>query len=213
MKIKGAIFDLDGTLLDSMHAWDGVGERYLKSKGIQASPTLQDEIGSMSLIESCTYVKKQYNLEEGVDEILAGILKIVESFYFEEALLKEGVGDFINCLHSKGVRMCVATATDKTLAKAALERNKVIEYFDSILTCGELGCNKATAQIYNKALKALGTQKGNTVVFEDAFYAAKSAKRDGFIVCGVYDVSEDKPVKDICDFYINSFLEAGEYFD
>ncbi|MEE0944814.1 MAG: HAD family phosphatase [Clostridia bacterium] len=213
MKIKGAIFDLDGTLLDSMHAWDGVGERYLKSKNIQASPTLQDEIESMSLIESCAYVKKQYNLNESADEILDGILKIVEGFYFEKAMLKDGVGEFLNYLQNMGIRMCVATATDKALAEAALKRNNVIDYFDSILTCGELGCNKTTAQIYNKALEVLDTQKANTVVFEDAFHAAKSAKADGFVVCGVYDESEKKPVKDICDFYIKSFFKAGEYFD
>ena len=213
MKIKGAIFDLDGTLLDSMHAWDGVGERYLKSKGIQASPALQSEIESMSLVESCAYVKEQYHLDESTDEILDGILRIVESFYFENALLKDGVGEFLANLNNMGVKMCVATATDRTLAEAALRRNKVIDYFDSILTCGELGCNKTTAQIYNKALEAIGTQKDNTVVFEDAYHAAYSAKSDGFVVCGVYDESEKKQLKDVCDFYIKSFFEAGEYFD
>lgn len=213
MKIKGAIFDLDGTLLDSMGAWEGVGRRYLKSKNIIASPTFEDEIKSMSLEESCRYVKEQYALEESADEILEGILRIVEGFYKNCAVLKEGVESFLKQLHKLGVKMCVATATNKALAEAALKRNDVLNYFDFVLTCGELGCNKETAEIYNRAMKTMGTQKESTVVFEDAYHAAKSAKRDRFFVCGVYDESEDEPVQEICDIYIKSFLEAGEYFD
>lgn len=213
MEIKGAIFDLDGTLLDSMGAWDSVATKYLESKGIKASDTLENEIKSMSLEEACQYMKEQYNLEESPDVILKGILKIVESFYINRAELKEGVEAFLQALYKKGVKMCVATATDKAFAEVALTRNNVIDLFEMVITCSEYGCAKRTVDIYNIALGVLGTEKKGTVVFEDAYHAAKSAKDGGFVVCGVYDESENEPVEDICDFYIKSFTEAGEYFD
>lgn len=213
MKIKGAIFDLDGTLLDSMHAWEGVGERYLKSKNIAVSPEFAEEIKKMSLVESCAFVKTRYGLKESTDEILSEILHIVGDFYTNEAKLKPGVKEFLTHLGKSGVKLCVATATDKALAENALERNGVLELFDFVLTCGEAKCNKETADIYNLALERLGTEKENTFVFEDAYHAAESAKKGGFFVCGVYDESENLPVESISDVFIKSYFEVGDYFD
>ncbi|MBQ7793977.1 MAG: HAD family phosphatase [Clostridia bacterium] len=213
MKLEGAIFDLDGTLLDSMGIWEKVPNLYLSSKGLPESDTLHKEISVLGLEASAEYVGKKYNIPDSPQTILADIIAIVGEFYRCDAELKEGAAEFLRTIWEKGVKICVATATDKELAKAALERCGVLKYISNILTCDELETTKQVPLIYRTALDILGTEKDRTVIFEDAYYAAKTAKDDGFTVCGIYDKSESEDIKTLCDYYIENYNEAGEIFD
>ncbi len=132
---------------------------------------------------------------------------MVAEIYQTKVTLKSGVKDFLKKLHSKGVKMCVATVTDKHIAEDVLKRLNVREYFSEIFTCSEVGYNKESPEIYRQALYHLGTDKTKTVVFEDVFYALKTAKIDGFKVAAVYDVHEprQKQMKEISDYYITDF--------
>ena len=120
--IKSAIFDVDGTLLDSMKIWDDAGERYLSSVGKTAENGLSEKLCDMSLTEGAEYMKKQYALSFSTDEIVSGVLKIIEDFYFYEVGLKNGTKEILQFLESNNIKMIIATSSDKTHIKRAFER-------------------------------------------------------------------------------------------
>jgi len=205
--IKGAIFDLDGTLLNSMYAWFDAGKEYLKNLDIHARDDLTESIKSMSLAQASCYIKEQYGLIQTIEEIMAGITKTVENSYKYDIQLKGGAKEFLQKLNKKGVKMCVATASDRTLVEAAFDRLEISKYFVAILTCNEVGHGKNEPIIYREALKLVGTEKSETYVFEDAYHAIKTAVADGFKVVGVYDDFEpnQEQIKSLCDFYTTDY--------
>ena len=126
--IKGAIFDIDGTLLDSMPVWENAGARYLATLGIKARSDLKERLDALSLPEGALYMQTEYKLSVTIEEILEGVNQVVKDFYFKEAVLKPGVCDLIQKLKKNQVRLIIATATDAEMAKAALVRNGVVFY-------------------------------------------------------------------------------------
>ena len=205
--IKGAIFDLDGTLIDSMFIWDTICEEYLKSLGIEPKENLAEVFKTFTLPQAAQYYRKNYGVTRSVNEIVEDINNMVAEIYRTKVVLKNGVGDFLKRLQSSGIKMCVATVTDRTIVEEVLKRLGVREYFSKIFTCNEIGCNKENPEIYRKALEYLGTKKAETVVFEDVFHALKTAKKDGFKIAAVYDSHEprQKEIKEISDYYITDF--------
>ncbi len=213
MRIKGAIFDLDGTLLDSMSVWETAGARYLESLGRKPRPGLRDAIISLSLMQAADYFRREYGVTESVSEIMDGIDSAVEDFYRNEVGPKEGVIGFLESLRSHGVKMCVATATNRRLVEAGLKRNGMLDYFGAIITCTEVGAGKDSPRVFNTALEFLGTKKEETFIFEDALYAIKTGKEAGFTVVAVSDESALKQRDEIVrlsDMFVSSFsaLEA-----
>lgn len=137
--IKSAIFDVDGTLLDSMKIWDNAGERYLSSVGKTAENGLSEKLCDMSLTEGAEYMKKQYALSFSTDEIVSGVLKIIEDFYFYEVGLKNDAKEILQFLESNNIKMIIATSSDKTHIKKAFERLGILKYFTDIVTCSQIG--------------------------------------------------------------------------
>ncbi len=208
--IKGAIFDLDGTLLDSMSIWDSIGEDYLRSLGIEPRENLAEAFKTFTLEESAEYYRTHYGVTLSVEEIVDGVNGMIEDFYRNTVSLKEGVFDFLERLTKDGVKMCIATVTDKYLVEAALKRLKIRGYFSEIFTTAEVGCGKNKPTIYRTALDHLGTPKSETVVFEDTLHALMTAKNDGFPVAAVYDEHESRQteMKANGDYYITNFETA-----
>lgn len=212
MKIKGAIFDFDGTLFDSMSIWETAGEDYLRSINRTPKDNLRQILKSMSLLQSAQFLKTEYGLTQTVDEIIKGINQTVANFYFNQAMPKENVVAFLDVLKIKEVKMCIATATDHYLVEAALKRCHMLHYFENIFTCSEVGYGKDHPYIYNHAVAFLQTNMSETAVFEDAYYAAKTAKLAGFKLVGIYDEYEPQQneLKEISDIYLTDFLLEGE---
>lgn len=211
MKIDGAIFDLDGTLLDSMKIWDTIGEDYLLSLGIEPKENLKETFKNMSLTQSALYYQEHYSVDKTVEEIISEINSLVEHFYIYEVQLKHGVKEFLEKLSKNKIKMIIVTATDRYLVEASLSRLKIRQYFIDILTCQEVGYGKDVPVIYEEALKKLNTDKEKTMVFEDAVYAIITAKKAGFIVSGVCDQSEEQDkVKELSDFYIREFKKEED---
>ena len=203
--IKGAIFDVDGTLLDSMSVWDSVAADYLESRGATAQPDLNDKLLALGGHEIPRYFQVEYGLCESVDEIHHGIYKLLEEFYLFKVQLKAGVIPVLSALRKRGIKMCVATATDRHLVEPALRRCCLLEYFGRIFTCGEEKTSKSNPDIYLRAANFLGTDIKDTLVFEDAPYAIRSAKRAGFPVAAVYDLSareKQDEIKELSDYYL-----------
>ncbi len=215
MKIKGAIFDLDGTLLDSMHIWQGLSGKYLKSKGIVGKDNLLEDLKTLTLYEAADYLCREYKMSDKAEDVLKDLMDMLTEFYEKGAPLKPGAAEFLEILRGKNVSMCVATSSERQRAEAALKRNGTAEYFCAVLCGDEIGSGKDKPDIFLAACDILGTEKSETLVFEDAFFAAKTAKEAGFLVCGVYDRYEPDTelMREICDFYIESFERGSDLFD
>ena len=206
MKITGAIFDMDGTLLNSMDYWATVANEYLESLGITPKEDtcrrfLED--GMKSWYEYC---QREYGLKAPFDEARRGIYRLMNAKYETVVELKDGARQMLDSLFESGVSMCLATATDRQTVEAILRRLNMEKYFSKIFTTGEVGVGKNEPIIYNVALEYLGTDKETTYIFEDAFYALRTAYTNGFKVVGVYDknvyASSDE-VKALCHVYLD----------
>ena len=208
LMIKAAIFDADGTLLESMHIWKELGTRYLESLNIEPEENLSSVLYPMSLEQSCRYLREHYRLKEAEGEILTGILGIIEGFYRDEVNLKDGVKDFLSAMREKNIPMVIATSCDRGLLVSALKRNKIDGFFAEIFTCSELNTTKREPEIFMACSEFLGLEPENIGVFEDALFAVETAKRAGFITFGVEDesnINDRWRIKAISDYYIESF--------
>ena len=190
--IKGAIFDLDGTILDSMFIWDTISEDYLRSLGVEPKENLAETFKTYTLEQAAEYYRNNYGIKLSTQEIVDGINNMVKDIYRTKVTLKPGISDFLKRLQCLGVKMCIATATDRAIVDDVLKCLNVRDYFSEIFTCAQVGYNKETPEIYRQALKFLGTKKAETVVFEDVFHALKTAKKDGFKIAAVYDSREPR---------------------
>lgn len=184
--IKGIIFDVDGTLLDSMEIWSDAGARYLQTLNIEVEPNLGNILFSMSLEEGGAYLKKQYALEFSEEEIIQGVLDIIGDFYRNEVRLNENMREILEEYRAKGIPMVLATTSDKELVTAALERLGILGYFRRIFTASELNTSKREPLIYLAAAEFMKTAPEETAVYEDAEYAINTVKKAGFYTIAVY---------------------------
>lgn len=207
----GAIFDLDGTLLDSMSAWDTVALDYLRSLGVTPRAGWRDDIKTMNLLQIVHYFRREYGVTKSVPGIIMGITRVVKQYY-KNVVLKPGARELLYALREAGIRLCIATANNHRLAKKILRKNGVLSCFSFLLTCKQAGAGKDQPDLYERALRILGTAKKRTIVFEDALHAISTAKSAGFTVAAVYDASaedDQRAIRDISDFYISSYYDLG----
>lgn len=212
MKLTGAIFDLDGTLLDSMPYWASVGTRYLEEQHVVV-PDIEQlalRIKTMTLPEAADYFRLDYGVQEPQDTICARINHMIEDDYRLRAPLKAGTREMLEQMKQRGVKMCVASATDHALVEAALRRVGVLEYFSFILTCGDLQTSKNLPYIFDTCTERLGTDKRTTAVFEDSLHCVITASGAGYPVVGVYDDSaktETEEIRRLSRCFLNNWEE------
>lgn len=206
--IKGAIFDADGTLLDSMPIWDDIGSRYLKSIGRQAEDDLAQKLFPLTFDEGVDYVIDHYQLSQTPAEVSQGIFDVVEAFYADEVNLKPGTRHLLAYLAEQKVPMVVATSSKRQGIEKAFARLNIDHYFKAIFTCDEVGKGKNEPDIFLAALEALQTPKEATYVFEDALYAIQTAQKLGLATVAIYDAYSDAPAAAIqaaADYYVQDF--------
>ena len=187
MDKKYAIFDMDGTLIDSMVFWKNLATEYLTSKGILQIPAdILEQIKPMTMSESAALFRREFGLTGDVE---AQMNEMMEDHYRNDIPLKPGVREYLENLHRQGVRMCVASATAEHLMESCLTRLGVRQYFEFLLSCETVGAGKRSPLVYQESARRLGTVPGEIAVYEDALYAVQTAKAAGFHVVGVYDDS------------------------
>jgi HAD superfamily hydrolase (TIGR01509 family) len=182
-----AIFDMDGTLIDSMIFWKKLASEYLGSKGISNITTdTMERIKTMTMSESAALFKTEFGLSGNPETEMNAMM---DEHYRNDIPLKPGVREYLQMLKVRGVRMCVASATAEHLMESCLTRLGVRELFDFLLSCETVGAGKSSPLVYHESAKRLGAPPSEIAVYEDALYAVKTAKEAGYYVIGVYDDS------------------------
>ncbi|ACA54012.1 HAD family hydrolase [Clostridium botulinum] len=208
--IEGAIFDLDGTLIDSMGIWGKIDYDFLNKRNIKVPQDLKDKIETLTFEEGANFFKKNFKLKESQEEILKEWHNMVVKEYSHNIKLKNNVRDFLIKLKNKGVKLAIATSNTPELTKLVLENNKILDLFDSITTISEVNRNKTFPDIYLLCAEKLKLPAEKCAVFEDILPAIKSAKAAKMKTIGIYDDSskdDENKIKEISDYYIYDYKE------
>ncbi len=209
MNITGAIFDFDGTLFDSMHVWKGIRYKFFDIIGIALTDEDKKAFEGLYLSECISLARERFQLKETHSELLEKIFDYIRSRYMVEAEPKNDIIEFLEKLKAKGVKMGIATATGESALIPLLEKYGMRDYFTSIYSTYTVGASKKEPKVYDVVLNALGTEKQTTWIFEDALYAAKTAKENGYNVVGIYDASEpgQEELMALVDVFIHNYSE------
>ena len=210
MIIKGAIFDLDGTILDSLHIWPQIDEDFLGRRGIAVPDDYVKSISTMGFNEIAIYTKERFNLSESVEEIKKEWNEMSIMAYSTTIELKKGAKEYLEFLKEKGIKLSVATASSEEVFVPALINNGVYDIFDEFTTLAEVKRGKGFADIYLKAAEKIGVEPNECVVFEDIYEGLKAAKGAGFITVGIYEkysVHPEELIKEQSDLFIRDFEE------
>lgn len=212
--ISNAVFDIDGTLLDSSPMWAELGERFLCARGIQPRGGLSDRLLRLTFEEGAELLRSEYLPKLPSSEILDGLRRIISDFYRFEAAPKPGAAELLRALSERNVSMSLATAGDEALSKAALERLDMMGYFKGLASCGKYG-GKHSPEVYFAAARIAGGTVEETIVFEDSLHALKTAKAAGFVTAAVRDIGEplQTELHDTADHYADSLAEYAEKID
>lgn len=179
-----SIFDVDGTILDSMEVWNTLASQYVQSLGMVPEKNLDEVVSDMSLEQSATYLKKHYGINKSEEQIISEVLNLISDFYKYEVKLMPGFKDFISHYDSVNV---IGTSCDEKLVKIALNRLGVLNYFEDIITCSKVNKSKDDQEFYLACAGILEQKSENIFVFEDADYCIDVARKAGFKVVKIKD--------------------------
>ncbi|MCH5265717.1 MAG: HAD family phosphatase [Lachnospiraceae bacterium] len=209
--IKGAIFDLDGTLLDSTGVWGQIDIDFLGKHGHEVPPDYVEIITPMTFEETAIYTIERFHLSATPEEVMAEWNEMAYEAYANQVKIRAGTKEVLAWLQEQGIPAGVATSNIAPLFEPCLRRNGIYDYFHSFTETKEVERGKESPDIYIKAAEKLGCAPSECVVFEDILPAMKSAKKGGFITIGVRETTwnyEPEVLKGCCDYFIEEIHDA-----
>lgn len=210
MNYKGVIFDLDGTILDSLKVWQEIDEKFFRNRTIEMPKDFVKNINGMKFEDIAKYTKNVCMLDESIEDLMEEWRTLAYNEYAKNIKLKSGVKEYLIYLKEKGIKMGIATACDEKLYTACLKNNKIFNYFDTIVNTSDVEKGKEFSDIYKLCADKLGLKYKDVLVFEDIITAIRGAKSAGMKVYAVYDKNSVEAFKDIIlesDDYISDFRE------
>lgn len=216
IKIKGAIFDMDGTLIDSLIFWEYYWRELGKTfKGDpNFLPTEEDDraVRTMITLDASKFIKERYNFSQSVEELYAFVNDLIKHFYRDIVKEKLGATELLEYLKEKNIKICLATATDMENVKIAIKACNLEKYFCSVLSCADIGKGKDKPDIYIKAMQELNLSSDEVCIFEDSFVAIETAKNLGVKTVGIFDKNnygQDR-LKNSSDYYLEEGKSLSE---
>jgi HAD superfamily hydrolase (TIGR01509 family) len=206
--IKAVIFDLDGTLVDSMWMWKTIDIEFLGDRGIICPDDLQKDIEGMSFSETAFYFKERFHLNESLDEIKDIWVGMSIEKYRNEVPLKPGVDVLLKYIAENGLKAGIATSNGRQMVDAVIDSLHIGQYFQIVATSCEVPAGKPAPDIYLKVAKELSVDPAHCLVFEDVPAGILAGKRAGMTVCAVddefsRDMEEEK--RHLADYFINDY--------
>ncbi len=208
---RAILFDLDGTLMDSMWAWDDIDNEYLGRFGHAPTVDMKRAIEGMSFTETAQYFKERYGIPDSVEEIKNEWNRMAYEVYAERVRLKPGAHAFLRELRRRGLRAGIASSNSLELIRACLEANGVGDCFDAVTISCEVQKGKPAPDIYLRAADKLGAAPEQCLVFEDIPMGILAAKNAGMQVCAVedaYSADQRAQIRSLADYYIRSYDEV-----
>lgn len=211
-EFSAAIFDLDGTLVDSMYVWNKVDQDFLTERGIPVTEEYTNAVRGMFFETAARYTIETYGLTESVEQIISIWLHMARQEYEHHVRLKPGAKDYLVALQQKGIKLGMATSSNPYLLEPVLRSNGVLHLFDAVCYTSQVGRNKSFPDIYLFAAENLGQSPKNCVVFEDIPEGIEGANKAGMYTVAVFDEASRTSadyLKQQADRYIYSFSEMG----
>ena len=208
--IEGAVFDLDGTLLDSSWVWEKVDEKFLGDRGFQVPDDYVDEISPLGAERAAVYTIERFGLNEDKDDIVREWIEMAKKEYATEVVCKPYAKEFLEELHKLNIKMAVATSSDRELFMKTLEREGILKYFQKIVTVDEVERGKGYPDIYEEAARRIKVNPHKCLVFEDILAGVAGASLGEFNVVAVFDEKSKhnwEKIKSISKYSINDYKE------
>lgn len=212
--MQGAIFDLDGTLLDSMQVWNQVDVDFLAKRGIVMPDDYPSTIASMQFRDIATYTIERFHLSETEEDLMDEWSRMATYMYAHEVTLKPHAREYLASLHNRGVRLAIATTLTPHLRDPAMHHLAIAQYFDAVVSVDDAHhVGKTQPDVYLLAAQRIGVKPSECMVFEDLYEGILSAKSVGMQVCAMFDPSSKhrwEEIMRIADYTINDFKQAPQ---
>lgn len=208
--IEGAVFDLDGTLLDSSWVWEKVDEKFLGDRGFQVPDDYVDEISPLGAERAAVYTIERFGLNEDKDDIVREWIEMAKKEYATEVVCKPYAKEFLEELHKLNIKMAVATSSDRELFMKTLEREGILKYFQKIVTVDEVERGKGYPDIYEETARRIKVNPHKCLVFENILAGVTGASLGEFNVVAVFDEKSKhnwEKIKSISKYSINDYKE------
>lgn len=212
--VKAVLFDLDGTLIDSMWMWKDIDIEYLQAHGVECPSDLQACIEGMSFPEIAAYFKERFGVPGTLEEIQREWVEMAKYKYAHKVPLKSGAACFLDYLKRQGIRTGIATSNSRELLEAVLLSLGLQERIDYAITCAEAGIGKPAPDVYLKAAAQLGAKPEECLIFEDTPTGIQAGLNAGIRVCAVEDAySADRKslILKLAHYYITDFDQITDH--
>lgn len=208
--IQAVIFDLDGTLVDSMWVWKKIDVEYLGKYGLSVPEKIEHEIEGMGFTETAVYFQKRFALADPVEKIMEDWLLMARDKYREEVPLKQGAAAYLQMLRQRGMKIGIASSNSRELIEPCLQAHGVRQCFDCVITSCDVQKGKPAPDVYLRAAELLGAKPEHCLVFEDVPMGILAGKNAGMTVCAVRDsfsLDQTERIRELADYYIASYEE------
>lgn len=209
-KFDAIIFDLDGTLIDSMWLWGQIDIDYLARFGLESPPDLQACLAGMSVNETASYMKKRFGITDPPEKMVSDWNDMAMDYYRKKIPLKKGAGAFLRAVKNRGLKTGIASSNSMELIDAVLDGLNIRPFFDCVHITNEVPKGKPSPDIYNLVASDLSVDNEKCLVFEDIKEGVMAGQAAGMEVCGVFDDFADTKggsIREMADYFINDFTE------
>lgn len=215
--IKAVLFDMDGTLLDSMSVWTDIDDEFFADNNFDIDyEIVKKDIEGCSMYETAQYFISNFNMKESPEELVERWNEMAFDHYSSIVSEKPGAIDFVKKLHDMGYKIAVGSSNSRVLIEAGLRSNGIIEYIDEIVTSGEVNKGKPAPDVYLEAARRIGVHPDNCIVFEDVMAGIEAGKNAGMRTCVIFDeysMNDWDEKKEYADYSIKDYKEVFKYLN